>query len=134
MVFSIGMFSDTATHDGLVQITFESFKILLIDFLIRKRTVTAELGNEHFFPVENRLTPDSFGINFLITTNSRLEQEKSTFPLNDIDARKICQSNLKQILLAMMQYSIDSDGKYPSQHDWNKVLLKDYLTDEKLLY
>lgn len=34
----------------------------------------------------------------------------------------------------MMQYSIDSGGKYPSLHDWNKVLLKDYLTDEKLLY
>ena len=67
-------------------------------------------------------------------TEKTVEQEKSTFPLNDIDARKICQSNLKQILLAMMQYSIDSDGKYPSQHDWNKVLLKDYLTDEKLLY
>ncbi len=67
-------------------------------------------------------------------TEKNVEQEKSTFPLNDIDARKICQSNLKQILLAMMQYSIDSDGKYPSLHDWNKVLLKDYLTDEKLLY
>ena len=73
MVFGIGMFSDTATHDGLVQITFESFKILLIDFLIRKRTVTAEFWNEHFLPVENRFTPDSVGVDFLITTDSSLE-------------------------------------------------------------
>lgn len=52
---------------------------------------------------------------------------------NDIDTENTCQSNLKQILLAMTMYCNDSNGKYPPQKDWNKVLLKDYVTDKKLL-
>lgn len=54
--------------------------------------------------------------------------------VSDTDSRKICQSNLKQILLAMTMYFDDSNGKYPPQKDWDKALLKDYVTDEKLLY
>lgn len=52
---------------------------------------------------------------------------------NDIDAENTCQSNLKQVLLAMTMYFTDSNGKYPPQKDWDKVLLKDYVTDKKLL-
>ena len=60
--------------------------------------------------------------------------KKSPMPnVSDTDSRKICQSNLKQVLLCMAMYC-DSNGKYPPQKDWDKVLLKDYVTDEKLLY
>lgn len=106
-----------------------TFGIVMVS-LIHENKNASEMGQKSSSEKITQTKDD----NSKTLTEKTVEQGKSTFPLNDIDARKICQSNLKQILLCMAMYLCDSNEKYPPQKDWDKVLLKDYVTDEKLLY
>jgi prepilin-type processing-associated H-X9-DG protein len=43
--------------------------------------------------------------------------------MTDQRAQRLCQSGLKQVALAMMQYSQDWDEKLPPARSWNEALL-----------